>query len=168
MKKVKFRLLLMLLGIMAFSTLFTACKKEDENMINISKTSIVGKWTLEKTVKNGVPRLPEKGKCPTKKSYIEFLAEGVIKTVDYNEDCKEQVYYQQWELNDDNTLINQWEEKYDGKSDIHVDIYTIKKLTSDEMILVLKKNYTNGKEEMRDKNEDGKQDEFIIYLKRKK
>ncbi len=159
MKKVGFKLLMMLLGVMAFSVAFTACDDDDDD---ISKANIVGKWLLKKSTTDGIVELPDYD-CPTKKGYVEFLSDGRIKDVYYNEECKAVTYTDtQWSL-DGNTLTTQ--EKNQKNS--YTYIYTVKTLTSESMILLFEKELKNGKEQpFEDENKDGKKDEQIFYLKR--
>ncbi len=160
MKKLSFKLLLMLLGVMALNVAFTACDDDDDDF---SKKDILGKWVLEKYTTDGVVELPDY-ECETKIDYSEFLADGRIKDVYYDKDCKEDTDMSQWNL-DGNTLMLQ--EKTEKNNYIY--IYTVKKLTSETMVLLFDKELKNGKEEpFDDENKDGKKDEVIIYLKRMK
>ncbi len=219
MKNVSLRVLMLLLGVMAFSIVFTACdddevdpcieitqkatakvklvaekyekdqtaenckaykkaieeylvetkdcsnanrEKYNEVLKNLDceeiemKENIVGKWEVEKGVLNGEVIYPEFD-CPTKKDYVEFFANGKIKSVTYNENCEEEIdadVVTSWTLSGKTLTIEEKE-----NNDIYLTIYTVKTLTAKSMVWVFEKEMKNGKEEP-------KEEEFEGYLKK--
>ncbi|MBS9768760.1 MAG: hypothetical protein KGV44_14650 [Flavobacteriaceae bacterium] len=125
------------------------------------KENIVGKWVFEKIIENGVEQKDDDDACPAKKGYLEFLVNNIFKSVDYNQDCKEDIDESIWEIND-KLLI------FEDKGSNEKDIFIIKTLTTEELIMQFKELYKDGKKEPMDENEDGKPDEVIYYFKRMK
>ncbi len=224
-KKLSFDLLLILLGVMAFSGIFMACSDDDkidpcveiiakstEKVTKIAekytkeqtaenckaykkaieeylvatkecpeatpekykevlktlnceelemKENIVGKWVFIKEMIDGVEQKDDDDDCLEKKDYTEFLVNNICKDVTYHQNCKEDIDEYSWEIND-KLLIFQ----YKGSNE--KDIFIIKTLTEEELIMQFKELYKDGKKEPMDENEDGKPDEVIYYFKRMK
>ncbi len=164
MKKVSFKLLMMLLGVMAFSVAFTACDDDDD----VSKASVVGKWTLEKFEVNGVvDEEEEEGECKEKQDYVEFLANGIFKDVYYNQDCKAETEEDKWKYEGDK-LVLLFVESNGVVTYTYKGVYIVKTLTENSLVLEYYKSYKNDKEIMIDDDDDGKADKVVIYFRRLK
>ncbi len=147
MKKVNIKLLMMLLGIVALSIIFTACGDDDDP---ITKAGIIGKWRIEKVILNGKTILAEY-EC-TNKNYLEFKESGTLKNVWYDDDdCKEHIDLEKWNLTG-NTLTT---EEKEGEN-TYTYIFTVKELTKDNLILEPVKSLTNGKEDTDEEENNAK------------
>ncbi len=161
MTKLNLKLVMMLLGVIALTTVFNACSDD---------TSIVGKWKIVKKVVNG-------GTVPDynfKKDYMEFFSNGTIRYV-FNRHryslIKEIVVNWEWTL-EGKTLT------FDGRDNfpppplpvpapitkskydhVKTTVFTIKELSSESMILLFEKILEDGQVKEEDRYE-------IIYLRR--
>ncbi len=127
------------------------------------KENIVGKWLFIKEMIDGVEQKDDDNSCPAKKDYLEFLVNNIFKSVDYNQDCKEDIDESIWEIDGNLLSLKDKEGKDNDK-----EVYIIKSLTAEELIVQFEGLYEDGKKEPMDENEDGKPDEVIYYLKRMK
>lgn len=84
---------------------FTACSKDDNGG---TSSDLVGKWQLEKMgsiVNDQEIMIPYQHSCSTKKDFVEFLANGVMKSVDYDDDCESYEEQGRWERSGDNLTL---------------------------------------------------------------
>ncbi len=122
------------------------------------KENIVGKWVLVKVIENGVEQKKEDNPCPAKKDYLEFLVNNIFKSVDYNQDCKENVNVPNilWEINGNLLSFKDKEGKNKEK-----DVFIIKSLTAEEFVIQLEGLYLGDKK-------TPPEEEVIYYFKRMK
>lgn len=153
MKKITMKVLMLLGVVVLLGLAFTSC--DDDDKPAITKSSLLGKWALEKTVINEVIEKPT-SECKTKKDYLEILDNGKSNSISHSMECVvADIDEYQWTLNGDIFQVG-------DESD--TEIHKIKSLTETSMVLELIKTIKNGKEVIQDANGDGKQDKFLMYL----
>lgn len=121
MKNVK-----LLLGLFATAAIFSSCGSDDDASGPATNGALEGKWTYAKQgVMSGNNEVlfdyQNDAECTTK-DYVEYVAGGVLKDVDYYDtDCKSDTYTSSW-TKSGNTLT-------EGTGEDAI-VYTIKELSS--------------------------------------
>ncbi|HZW77751.1 MAG TPA: lipocalin family protein [Flavobacteriaceae bacterium] len=98
------RVLFLFMVVSASALTFSSCSKDDDG----GADGIVGKWAFDRVggIMNGEEiTQPYTHDCPSKKDYLEFLGNGVIKSVDYDSDCEMYSDEGRWERNGDKLTV---------------------------------------------------------------
>ncbi len=76
------------MGVLAIGV-FASCSDDDDDN-EITAANLLGKWTLEKIMVNGVEDTEEEEECDSKRDYNEYLADGKLNVIWYNSNCEEE------------------------------------------------------------------------------